>query len=690
MEKQRFGQISLPKITNKLDYPYIVIVDTGTFLEDTDLKIYWLCYSNQPFYTGKFNHVVTGVETEGIAFNVSSSILLYQGLSEGVGWSQIEPSYDKTATWILVGTYENYIWASHALTDKDTGNVKFEYYEPTLISNAAEQPQVSQLTQSVTYEIFDIANEIICPANSVDNGELTYKWYERGLGLVSSYNFFTPTTYITKEENGELIATTGSKEYYCVVINSKNNTQTASIVSAVLTITAPTPELYNNFNFNLGWLLGNYSKRLSIADETKPLIDLDFKNYIKNTSSIPNKGTSGARNNAKVTLNSGEVYYENDGLVLTNNANFIINTDWLFTLYNLKIGPNFTWMIQLKDFVPSEAAYDRVCLAEEDLFTVFYYNYAQKFCAKLHTRPSPSIENEDQYTFFKRNPELVSYDENKGYTFDLNKNDIITFVQNNEYAILYINDKWAMKMGTMNVFSSSGDFVEEKIITKFGCGDITGTSGYNFEKLKIGRFLYYDKVLNKSQIGYVIDNLERINKTSTPDNEIEDDDNISDVYDNEWPIEWSTIATANNSVVGNYSGFKLIKISNLLTNYGTETLSVIATVDGVSNELPCVKVDSSNEPEFGVSIFYINNNDKLAVLYLFYCALSINGDEITLPESGTYCFMVDVSTGLEIPFDSIDLQMKLLLSESTAQLENGILYIKNADATQDGEILEVK
>ena len=135
-----------------------------------------------------------------------------------------------------------------------------------------------------------------------------------------------------------------------------------------------------------------------------------------------------------------------------------------------------------------------------------------------------------------------------------------------------------------------------------------------------------------------------------------------DVLDNKWPIEWNTLATANN-ISGDYKGFKMIKISNLLANYGTETLSVIATVDGVSNELPCVKIDSINDPEVGFSVFHVNNNDKLATVYLFYCAFSINEDEFMFPESGTYCFVIDVSTGLEISFDSIDFQMKLSLPE---------------------------
>ena len=135
-----------------------------------------------------------------------------------------------------------------------------------------------------------------------------------------------------------------------------------------------------------------------------------------------------------------------------------------------------------------------------------------------------------------------------------------------------------------------------------------------------------------------------------------------DVLDNEWPIEWNTLATANN-ISGDYMGFKMIKISNLLANYGTETLSVIATVDGVSNELPCAKIDSTNDPEVGFSVFYVNNNDKLAAVFLFYCVFSINEGEFMFPESGTYCFVTDVSTGLEISFDSIDFQMKLSLPE---------------------------
>lgn len=507
MEKQRFGQISLPKITNKLDYPYMVIIDTGTFLEDTDLKIYWLCYSNQPFYTGKFNHMVTGVETEGIAFNVSSSILLYQGLSEGVGWSQIEPSYDKTATWILVGTYENYVWTSHALTDKDTGSVKFEYYEPTLISNAAEQPQVSYLTQSPTYEIFDMANEIVCSANSVDNGELTYKWYERGLGLVSSYNFFTPTTYITKEENGELIATTGSKEYYCVVINSKNNTQTASIVSVVLTITAPTPELYNNFNFNLGWLLGNYSKRLSIADETKPLIDLDFKNYIKNTSSIPNKGGSGSKNNAKVVLNSGQAYYEKNGLILTKDANFSVPVNLTFDTSRLRIGDVFTWMVELSDYIPGTSTYQRLCLGNNNLFSIFYNNNSKKFSAVLVDLP------QNDFPKFWYNSKIVSYEEENGYVFELKAGDIITFTSDTETSYFYINKELAMTLPIAHIFfpnfPDTNNFLSNITINKIGCGDIDKTSEY-FEQIKIKRFLYYDKVLSRNQIISVIDNI--INK----------------------------------------------------------------------------------------------------------------------------------------------------------------------------------
>lgn len=524
MNKHLFGEVSLPQIDTVSGYPYMLIVKTNTYILDTDLMLYWLCFSDQPFYSGKFTSLATGIEEEGICFGVSSNILLYQALSESISWSQITPQYDTTSVqWIKVGNYEDYIWSSDNITDFNTGETKFTYYNPILITEAAEQPQLSYLTSAPTYEIFDMASEIICSAISPDGGELSYKWYEYGIGPVSNYSFFTPPTYIIKEENGEKIATTGSRTYYCIVINSKNNTRTSSTVSIVLTIKEPAPVLENNFNFTLGQILGNHFKRLSITDEKKPQVDLDFENYAENSEVIQNKGSTGASQNATVILNSGQAYSSNKGLMLTKDANFYIPTNIIFNTNSLKFGTAFTYIVAISDFIFSESNIQKLCLGTENLFSVFYDKEIGKFNAVLVDSPNSNFPK------FSYNSEIISYMTNGAYAFDLKANDIISFVHDTQEAILYINEKWAMKMPSPHIFFP--DFpnldimINEKQIDKIGCGDIEN-SGNTFEQLTIKRFLYYNYALSKSQIKHVVDDIKKSKINISVDKEDNDEDTI--------------------------------------------------------------------------------------------------------------------------------------------------------------------
>lgn len=497
MEKQFFGEIYLPKIFEEPGYPYSMIARTTNKFLDTDKTIYWLIFSDNPFYCGQFTDVNTGLTDIAISFNSANNVKGFQALSEGNNWSELELTYSKDTPHIKVCSYEDYIWTNYPIFDYQTGEQQFNTYEPILITNAADSPNITLVPKSAAYEIYDYVDSFLCLASTEDGGTITYEWYEQGVGLVGTGQSFTPLSYIPQEVNGKITATTGTKIYYVIITNSNNNTKTCSIVSnIILAILPPSPSIENNFSLYLGWLSGTYAKRQSIVDLKKPLVDLNFSSYYKNTPTIRNSGTSGGAQDATVNLGEGEVYYEDNGLVLTKNSSFTIPVDITCDLTSLKLGTVFTWMITVSDFSIRDVMFNRICLSEDDLLTVFYYGYAQKFCAKLSSLPqSDKIE-------FEYNSSIVSYEEDKGYIFDINPGDTITFVCDSNVVKLYINENFAMKMSFLYVAMDDG--LSLKRISTIGCGDITGETNYYFEKLKISRFLFYDKALNSSQIKAII------------------------------------------------------------------------------------------------------------------------------------------------------------------------------------------
>lgn len=497
MEKQLFGEVYLPKIFEEPGYPYSIIARTKNKFLDTDKTIYWLIFSDNPFYCGQFVDDNTGLTNTGISFNSASNVKGYQALSEGNNWGRLELIYNKDAPHTKICDYEDYIWTSYSISDWQTGEQQFNTYQPTLITNAADSPTITLIPKSAEYEIYDYVDSFLCLASTEDRGTITYEWYEQGVGLVGTGQSFTPLSYVRQEIDGKIIATTGIKTYYCIITNSNNNTKTCSMVNNItLTILPSSRSVEDNFSLYLGWLSGVYAKRQSIVDLKKPLVNLDFSSYYKNTPIIRNSGTSGSVQNATVNLGEGEVYYEDDGLVLTKNSSFTIPVNITCDFTSLKLGTVFTWMITVSDFSIRDAMFNRICLSEDDLLTVFYYSYAQKFCAKLSSLPqSDKIE-------FEYNSSIVTYEEDKGYIFDIKPGDTITFVCDSNVVKLYINENFAMKMSFLYVAIDDDLFLKK--INTIGCGDITGESNYYFEKLKIGKFLFYDKALNSSQIKAII------------------------------------------------------------------------------------------------------------------------------------------------------------------------------------------
>lgn len=136
-----------------------------------------------------------------------------------------------------------------------------------------------------------------------------------------------------------------------------------------------------------------------------------------------------------------------------------------------------------------------------------------------------------------------------------------------------------------------------------------------------------------------------------------------DVLDNEWPIEWSTIATANNSAAM-VPGL-IVKFSDIVLSVDEivrMTLTASIMVDGVSYEC----TDShSTDPEvhdsiitFGKILMY----DGVKVGLVFACLLSDFTEDGVTVEKGLYYGVLDSSYEYVSP-DSVDLRLKLSLPE---------------------------
>lgn len=143
-----------------------------------------------------------------------------------------------------------------------------------------------------------------------------------------------------------------------------------------------------------------------------------------------------------------------------------------------------------------------------------------------------------------------------------------------------------------------------------------------------------------------------------------------DVLDNEWPIEWSTIATANNSVYSEEAGIKFIKISDLtltLEEVDATTLIGIYVVDGESIEyaydIHLVYPTANGNCIYEVQAVF--GESFLMHIYLIYASIpgaQLESLPFVFPEAGIYYSLLDIEYNYVSP-DSVDLRLKLLLPE---------------------------
>lgn len=143
----------------------------------------------------------------------------------------------------------------------------------------------------------------------------------------------------------------------------------------------------------------------------------------------------------------------------------------------------------------------------------------------------------------------------------------------------------------------------------------------------------------------------------------------TNVYDNEWPIEWSMSEVANNSarLTDPDMGCDLIKVSNLtpaLDEMGNASLTINKIFDGSVIDCPNVAT-LVDEPPWGTLIVgYVNINDTL-FLYLFMICRTANVDfdGVTFPETGIYYALTDTANG-NASIDDGDIIFKLEKSET--------------------------
>lgn len=224
----------------------------------------------------------------------------------------------------------------------------------------------------------------------------------------------------------------------------------------------------------------------------EPIIDLEFFSYEKDSATITNKGVLGSAGNATVTLNSGSAYYNNtdgykNGLVLTKNANFTVPTN----LIENNVNSVYTWIIGVSSYTHqvSIVPYARICRSNKDVPSVYYYYYANAFCAKLAN--TTYEENILSY-----NTDIVTFKSSTGYTFGITPGDVLAFTCDGSVVRFYINGVEAMSMLRSRMTVAD--------VSKIGCGDTSNTSDYYFDSLKIFKFHLYNRCLSEEELQEVM------------------------------------------------------------------------------------------------------------------------------------------------------------------------------------------
>lgn len=497
MEKQELGNgIYLPKIIELSDYPTAMIFKSEEKYEDTDRIVYALLLINRSIFgADKMPQADNpSVMRENFLFFYADSTVkakIFFAIPEDEKWHEGVISWEgDQATYIT--SKNNFQWTNSDISEVVNGVITQEYFQRAqqinIIYDAADAPQYKIPQLYYKYEIFDYTDPIDLQANPLDNGELTYEWYEKGKGLISTDKNFIPTSYIIKDAE----AITGQRQIYCLIINSKNNTSTLiKTLPFVIQIVPPTPHIDNNAELFLGHVIGKHFLRQSTPKLDSPLIDLYFKEYLSNTPIIPNIGTLNEKGRASVNLNSGRAYYDG-GLVLTKNANFSVPVEIVCDQSTIKLGNNFSWILKIDDYVIGQSEYQCITSSKEGLFTVFYNNSIKKFQVISSFLPNKDLED------FYYNSSIIDYDSVYGYTFNLQPGDTIAFTGDTKRINFYINGKIAMRMGVIHILHACQEQTSKSIV-EVGCGDIKQENN-NFDLIKISRFLFYNQTLNGEQI----------------------------------------------------------------------------------------------------------------------------------------------------------------------------------------------
>ena len=129
---------------------------------------------------------------------------------------------------------------------------------------------------------------------------------------------------------------------------------------------------------------------------------------------------------------------------------------------------------------------------------------------------------------------------------------------------------------------------------------------------------YYDIVLSKGT--WVISDMTAADMTITISWDSGDADNTGDVLDNEWPIEWNTMAVVNNTgfidpnANNNPSGVRMVKISDLIpTPEELESIEISANMNGTPYTFTFTNKYESNEEVF--ALYTCNELSMQTVLY---------------------------------------------------------------------------
>lgn len=136
-----------------------------------------------------------------------------------------------------------------------------------------------------------------------------------------------------------------------------------------------------------------------------------------------------------------------------------------------------------------------------------------------------------------------------------------------------------------------------------------------------------------------------------------------DVLDNEWPIEWSTIATANNSVA--IDPGLVVKFSDIVLSVDEivrMTLTASIMVDGVSYECTDSHITDPEVHDSMITFGKMLMCGGVKVGLVFFCLLSDFTEDGVTVEKGLYYGVLDSSYEY-VSLDSVDLRLKLSLPE---------------------------